>query len=69
VAQLLKMKSSDTYLRKLEAVTKLLHTMDLPQHRKSVRHNDDVRWLKNNLEVRNAKHKHFQEAMELLKSI
>lgn len=43
--------------------------MDLPAYRKEVKHNDDARWLKNNLHARNSKHKNYDKAMELLSSL
>jgi hypothetical protein len=60
---------SSEYLQKLTEIEKLITKMDLPTHRKSVKHNDDVRWLKNNLGVRNSKHKNYSKAMELLVSV
>jgi len=57
------------YLQKLKEVEKLIAKMDLPLYRKSVKHNDDARWLKNNLGVRNATHKNYEKTMELLKSV
>ncbi len=43
--------------------------MDLPAYRKTVKHNDDVRWLKNNLRVKNAGHKNYKEVMLLLENL
>jgi len=57
------------YLHKLAEVEKLISKMDLPIYRKTVKHNDDARWLKNNLTLRNAKHKNYEKVMELLNSI
>jgi hypothetical protein len=57
------------YLQKLAEIEKLIAKMDLPVYRKSVKHNDDARWLKNNLSVKNAKHKNYTEVMSLLESI
>jgi hypothetical protein len=57
------------YQHKLAEIEKLISKMDLPVYRKEVKHNDDARWLKNNLTVRNAKHKNYEKVMELLKSI
>lgn len=57
------------YLQKLAEIEKLIVKMDLPVYRKSVKHNDDARWLKNNLGVKNAKHKNYAEVMLLLESI
>jgi len=57
------------YLQKLAEIEKLIVKMDLPVYRKTVKHNDDARWLKNNLSVRNAKHKNYAEVMLLLESI
>jgi hypothetical protein len=57
------------YLQKLAEIEKLIVKMDLPVYRKTVKHNDDARWLKNNLSVKNAKHKNYAEVMGLLESI
>jgi hypothetical protein len=54
------------YQQSLTEVEKLVAKMDLPAHRKSVKHNDDLRWLKHNLQARNAKHKNFERVMALL---
>ena len=60
---------SSDYQQKLAEVEKLIAKMDLPLYRKSVKHNDDARWLKNNLGVRNAEHKTYTKVMELLAQI
>lgn len=60
---------SSDYLQKLAEIEKLIVKMDLPMYRKTVKHNDDARWLKNNLALRNAKHKNYEKVMELLNSI
>lgn len=60
---------SSEYQQKLTEIEKLIVKMDLPIYRKSVKHNDDARWLKNNLEVRNAKHKNYEKVMDLLKGL
>jgi hypothetical protein len=57
------------YLQKLAEIEKLIAKMDLPNYRKKVSHNDDARWLKNNLQVKNATHKNYSKVMELLKEI
>jgi hypothetical protein len=57
------------YLTKLAEIQRLISKMDLPNYRKEVKHNDDVRWLKNNLHVRNAKHKNYEQAMALLNTL
>ena len=57
------------YLQKLAEVEKLIAKMDLPAYRKTVKHNDDARWLKNNLALRNSNHKNYVKVMELLNSI
>jgi hypothetical protein len=58
-----------SYQEKLKEVEKLISKMDLPLYRKSVKHNDDARWLKNNLNVRNKEHKNYAKVMELLHSL
>lgn len=60
---------SSGYLQKLAEIEKLIAKMDLPIYRKAVKHNDDARWLKNNLNVRNAQHKNYNKVMELLNSV
>lgn len=57
------------YLSKLAEVQKLIAKMDLPAYRKEVKHNDDARWLKNNLHVRNSKHKNYDKVMVLLNEL
>ena len=57
------------YIKKLAEIEKLINKMDLPNYRKQVKHNDDARWLKNNLQVRNAKHKNYEAVMQLLNQI
>jgi hypothetical protein len=57
------------YLTKLAEIEKLIAKMDLPTYRKSVKHNDDARWLKNNLGVKNKNHKNYTKTMELLNTI
>jgi hypothetical protein len=54
------------YLDKLAKIALLIKKMDLPDYRKSVKHNDDLRWLKNNLETRNGKHKNYAEVMSMI---
>lgn len=60
---------STQYQQSLKQVESLIGSMDLPTHRKSVKHNDDLRWLKLNLSVRNGKHKNFKKAIELIEQI
>jgi hypothetical protein len=62
-------KMTNSYLQKLSEIEKLIAKMDLPNYRKTVKHNDDARWLKNNLAVRNAKHKNYDKVMEILDSL
>jgi hypothetical protein len=54
------------YLDKLAKVAELIKKMNLPDYRKSVKHNDDLRWLKNNLNVKNANHKNYEEVMKII---
>lgn len=60
---------STSYQTTLAEIEKLISKMDLPNYRKSVKHNDDARWLKNNLKTRNANHKNYTKVMELLHSV
>ena len=57
------------YLNTLAEIEKLIAKMDLPMYRKSVKHNDDARWLKNNLALKNKQHKNYEKVMELLNSV
>jgi hypothetical protein len=57
------------YLAKLAEIQKLISKMDLPNYRKEVKHNDDARWLKNNLRVKNAEHKNYTRVMEILETV
>ena len=60
---------STNYQTTLTEIEKLISKMDLPNYRKAVKHNDDARWLKNNLKARNASHKNYVKVMELLASV
>jgi hypothetical protein len=60
---------STSYQATLAEIEKLISKMDLPSYRKSVKHNDDARWLKNNLKIRNSSHKNYTKVMELLNSV
>jgi hypothetical protein len=60
---------STSYQTTLAEIEKLISKMDLPTYRKSVKHNDDARWLKNNLKIKNAAHKNYIKVMELLNSV
>jgi hypothetical protein len=60
---------SSEYLQKLSEVEKLIAKMELPDYRKTVKHNDDARWLKNNLKVRNKDHKNYEKTMAILETI
>ena len=57
------------YLLKLAELETLIKKMNLPSYRKSVKHNDDVRWLKSNLAARNEKHTCFKEAMKVINEL
>ena len=56
-------------MQKLADITQLIKKMDLPDYRKSVKHNIDLRWLKNNLHVKNEKHKNYQKVMDIIATI
>jgi hypothetical protein len=60
---------SRDYLSQLSEVEKLVSKMDLPSHRKTIKHNDDLRWLKNNLAVKNSKHKNYEKVIQLLETL
>lgn len=57
------------YLAKLAEIARLISKMDLPNYRKEVKHNDDARWLKNNLRVKNNNHKNYPKVMEILETL
>lgn len=57
------------YLQKLSEVEKLIKKMDLPFYRKKVKNNEDLRWLKSSLHVKNAKHSNYNKVMELLNTL
>jgi hypothetical protein len=57
------------YMQKLADVAQLIKKMDLPEYRKSVKHNTDLRWLKNNLHVKNSKHKNYQKVMDIIDTL
>ena len=57
------------YLDKLTEIAKLISKMDLPNYRKEVKHNDDARWLKKNLQVKNKGHKNYPRVMEILETL
>lgn len=60
---------SSEYLQKLQEIEKLIAKMDLPNYRKTVSHNDDARWLKKNLHVKNSTHKNYAKVIELLNQL
>ena len=60
---------SSEYQQKLKEIEKLISKMELPDYRKSVKHNDDARWLKNNLKVRNSEHKNYSKVIEILDTL
>lgn len=60
---------ANEYLSRLAEIQKLIAKMDLPSYRKEVKHNDDARWLKHNLKVKNSEHKNYTKVMELLDSL
>jgi len=57
------------YLQKLTEVAQLIKKMDLPEYRKSVKHNIDLRWLKNNLHIKNAAHKNYQKVIDIINTL
>lgn len=46
-----------------------LKKFELPEHRKTIRGNDSVRWLIKNISRSNSDNPKYEETMELLKSI
>jgi hypothetical protein len=57
------------YEQRLTEVAGLIKKMNLPDYRKSVKHNDDLRWLKHNLKVKNEKHSNYQKVMDILEKM
>jgi hypothetical protein len=57
------------YLQKLAEIEKLIKKMDLPFYRKKVKNNEDLRWLKSSLCVKNTKHANYSKAMEIISSL
>ncbi len=50
-------------------VESLLQGFKLPQHRKTIRGGDSVKWLLKNLKRDNEKNPDYEETMELLRSL
>jgi hypothetical protein len=57
------------YQATLKEIETLIKKMDLPCYRKTVKHNKDARWLRNNLNVKNEKHKNYSKVIELLDKV
>lgn len=53
----------------IRELVSLICKMDIPQRRKEVSQTEDLRWLKRCLPDRNAEHKNFSRAMEILKEV
>ena len=51
-----------------DALVNLLHTMDLPLHRKNAKH-ANLLWLHKNLATRNAAHRQFVNAMRIIDNL
>ena len=47
----------------------LIKPMDIPVRRKMVNQKEDLRWLARNLGIRNAGHRNFKRAVEILKEV
>ena len=59
-------KQKDVLIAELE---ELIRKMDIPQRRKTITQNGDLRWLKRCLGDRNAEHQNYSRAIEILKEI
>lgn len=46
-----------------------IRTMEIPQERKNVEDIDDLRWIQNNLGIKNSEHRHFDQAMTIINTI
>lgn len=60
------MALSSMYSEKLNHLHNLLKSMDLPSFRKSTETIDGLRWLYNNLHVKNSEHNKYDEAKSLI---
>jgi hypothetical protein len=54
---------------KMAQLKNLLKPMDLPSYRKFGETPDNLRWLAKNLAVRNANHRNFGKAIEVIEQI
>lgn len=52
----------------MNRLQEILSGMDLPEMRRDITSDSNVRWLLRNLPFRNAQHPQFREAMNLLRS-
>ena len=50
-------------------LAEILEEMDLPEMRKSLNDNSNLRWLIRNMRVRNGKHTQCKEALEIIKNL
>lgn len=53
----------------VKQLEELIKGMALPNHRKSIKSTDGVRWLARNLQIKNSDHENFDEAVKLIKQI
>lgn len=44
----------------------MILNMDTPQERINIKNIDNLKWLKNNLGIKNAQHKYFEQSMRLI---
>lgn len=47
-------------------IEKMLETMDVPNFRRNLKKEENIRWLLRNLHIRNGKHPYFQMTIEAL---
>ena len=55
--------------RQKSQLVEILEEMDLPETRKNINDNSNLRWLIRNMSVRNGKHPRCRKAFKLIKSL
>lgn len=46
-----------------------LSTMGLPEQRRNLENEENILWLSRNLGIQNSSHRHFEQAMGIIKTI
>lgn len=44
----------------------MIQKMDIPLERKNIYNTDNLKWLKNNLGIKNSEHRYFDQSMRLI---